>query len=211
MTNHEIPGPIVRDDIVPAGTPWSGLVEKGRLLRVVDLEGRQGVDFLCYNAHDTAERYSAPNTIKKSRTLRLTEGHVFYSDIGNPMFTILGDTCQGYHDTIGGCCGAATNAMLYGVADCPGCRENLLAAIGEHGMGRRDMVPNLNFFCHVPVYEDGRMAERTFVEAPSRAADYIELRAEMDAIVAISNCPQVNNPASGGKPTPIRVVIREDT
>ena len=109
----------MRDDIVPAGAPWSGLVEKGRLLRIVDLEGRQGVDFLCYNAHDTAERYSAPNTIKKSRTLRLTEGHVFYSDIGNPMFAIVGDTCDGYHDTIGGCCGAATNAMLYGVSDCP--------------------------------------------------------------------------------------------
>jgi urea carboxylase-associated protein 1 len=209
MSDHEEPGRILRDDIVPAGAPWSGLVEKGRLLRIVDLEGRQGVDFLCYNAHDTAERYNAPNTIKKSRTLRLTVGHVFYSDIANAMFTVVGDTCDGHHDTIGGCCGAATNTMLYGVPDCPGCRENLLTALGEHGMGRRDMVPNLNFFCHVPVYEGGRLAERTFVEAPSHAGDHIELRAEMDTIVVISNCPQVNNPASGGKPTPIRVLIRE--
>ncbi len=202
----EIPGKILRDDVVPAGAPWSGVVLHGQTLRIVDLEGQQGVDFLCYNAQRPEERYHAPNTLKKARTLRLTTGHALYSDVARPMFTIAADTC-GFHDTIGGCCSEPSNLMLYGVAGVPGCRENFLRALSGFGLGRKDIVPNLNFFCNVPVKPGNRLAASTFEDGPSRPGDYIDLRAEMDAIVAISNCPQVNNPAAGLRPTPIRIAV----
>ncbi len=197
------------EDIVPAGAPWSGILTRGEHLRITDIEGHQGVDFLCYNAAEPLERYHAPNTLKAARTLRLTTGHSLYSDEARPIFTIVADTV-GYHDTIGGCCSAHSNSLLYGVADCPGCRENFLAALAEHGLGRRDIVPNVNFFCNVSVLDDNTLTDLTFEPIPtggSHAGDHIELRAEMDALAVISNCPQVNNPCNHGQPTPIRVEI----
>jgi urea carboxylase-associated protein 1 len=202
---NTIPGTIIRDDHVAAGQPWDGVIRRGQVLRVIDLEGHQGVDFLCYNAENPEERYHAPNTLKKCRTLRLTRGHTLYSDIARPMFTIVDDSYGG-HDTIAGCCSGPSNQMLYGVAGTTGCRENFLAALGRHGLGRRDIVPNVNFFCTVPV-DDRRLADTVFVAGPAQAGDYIDLRAEMDALAVISNCPQVNNPCNDGKPKPIRVVI----
>ena len=194
--------------IIAATKPWAGVVEKGRVLRIVDLEGRQGVDFLCYNARRPEERYHAPNTLKAARTLKLTSGHVLYSDEARPIFTIVGDSLGG-HDTIGGCCSAPSNEMLYGVSDCPGCRENFLAALAPYGLGRRDIVPNVNFFCNVPIDRDQRFLDTVFADSPSRPGELVELRAEMDALAVISNCPQVNNPCNGGRPTPIKVEIAE--
>ena len=159
---------VVHDEIVAPGAPWSARVRRDQVLRIVDLEGEQGVAFLCYDAADPRERYYAPNTIKKSGTLRVTEGHALYSDRGRPLFTIVADTC-GHHDTIAGCCSVPSNAMLYGVEGVPGCRENFLAALAEHGLGWTDIVPNVNFFCAVPVYEGGRLAERTFIGGPVQA------------------------------------------
>ncbi len=197
---------VAHDQIVPPGAPWSAVVRQGQVLRIVDLEGKQGVDFLCYNAAEPAERYHAPNTIKKSGTLYLTVGHTLYSDRARPLFSIVADTC-GHHDTIAGCCSEPSNAMLYGIEGVPGCRENFLAALARHGLGWTDIVPNVNFFCRVPVFEGGLLAERTFVDGPSMPGDHVDLRAECDALAVISNCPQVNNPAAGGRPTPIRIQI----
>ena len=201
-------GAITREDEVAPGQPWSGIVEADGRLRIVDLAGRQGVDFLCYNAEDPEERYNAPNTIKAPATLSLGEGTVLYSDRARPLMTIVADTCGG-HDTIGGCCSAWSNEMLYGVVGVPGCRENFLKALAEHGLGWRDIVPNINFFCSVPVYPEGALAPTVFVEGRSQAGDYVELRAERRVLAVISNCPQVNNPCNDGAPTPIRVVVNE--
>ena len=143
--------------VVPAGAPWSGIVRRGQVLRITDLEGQQAVDFLCYNAADLQERYHAPNTMKAAGTIFLTAGHKLYSDIARPIFTIVEDQFGG-HDTIGGCCSAQSNEMLYGVKNCPGCRENFLTALAEHGLGRRDIVPNINWFMRVPVSADGGAA-----------------------------------------------------
>jgi urea carboxylase-associated protein 1 len=201
---------VISSEIVPAGAPWSGVVARGRTLRIVDLEGQQGVDFLCYAAAEPAERYHAANTIKKAGVLRLTRGHVLYSDVARPMMTIVEDTCPGRHDTIAGCCSAPSNEMLYGVKGAVGCRENFLAALARHGLGRKDIVANLNFFCDVPVGPGNTLEPLTFAPAPSRAGDRIALRAEMDVIAVISNCPQMNNPCNSGRPTPIRVEILGD-
>ena len=202
----DIPGEVLRDDIVPAGGHWGGVVRRGQVFRIVDLEGRQGVDFLCYNAEQPEERYHAPNTIKKARTLALGRGHALYSDVARPIFTIIDDTCGG-HDTIGGCCSEPSNFLLYGVAKTPGCRENFLRALAEFGLGRRDIVPNVNFFCNVPVKPANELSDLVFEEGQSRPGDYVDLGAEMNAIAALSNCPQVNNPAAGSHPTAIRVVL----
>ena len=189
--------------IVPAGAPWSGIVRKGQVLRITDLEGQQAVDFLCYNAADPQERYHAPNTLKAAGTIFLTTGHSLYSDIARPILTIVEDQFGG-HDTIGGCCSAPSNKMLYGVENCPGCRENFLTALSRHGLGRRDIVPNINWFMRVPVAADGGTA---IAAAISRPGCQVALQADMDALAVISNCPQINNPCNGFNPTPIRIEI----
>jgi urea carboxylase-associated protein 1 len=199
-------GAIASEQIVAAGQPWSAVVHKGQRLRIVDLEGNQGVDFLCYAAANPEERYHAANTLKKSKTLLLTKGHTLYSDVARPLMTIVEDTC-GTHDTIGGCCSAPSNEMLYGVRNAPGCRENFLHELAKHGLGRRDVVANLNFFCNVPVHAHNRLDPLVFAQSPSRAGNYIELRADVDVLAIISNCPQVNNPCNSGKPTPIKVMV----
>jgi urea carboxylase-associated protein 1 len=204
--SDEARGTRLLEEPIPPGRPWSRIIERGQRLRITDVEGKQGVDFLCYNAHSPQERYHAPNTLKAAGTLRLTKGHTLYSDEARPIFTITEDTC-GYHDTIGGCCSAPSNRMLYGVSDCPGCRENFLEALSVHGLDRRDIVPNINFFCNVPVGDGGALAESVFVEGHSRSGDYVELEAQMDALAVISNCPQVNNPCNDGQPTAIRVTV----
>jgi uncharacterized protein len=177
----------------------------GQSLKIVDLKGRQAVDFLCYNASDIEERYSAPNTLKAAATLSLTRGHILYSDLANAMFEIVEDTFGG-HDTIGGCCSAPSNRMLYGVDDCPGCRENFLAALSAFGMGRRDIVPNVNFFMRVAISHMGSAAIAPAESAPGTS---VELVARMDLLLAVSNCPQINNPANGYDPTEIRIIISD--
>ena len=189
--------------IVPAGAPWSGIVRKGQVLRITDLEGQQAVDFLCYNAADPQERYHAPNTLKAAGTIFLTTGHKLYSDMARPILTIIEDQFGG-HDTIGGCCSAPSNKMLYGVENCPGCRENFLTALSRHGLGRRDIVPNINWFMRVPVAADGGTAIAAAISPPGCQ---VALRADMDTLAVISNCPQVNNPCNGFNPTPIRIEI----
>lgn len=197
-----MPGTVL-DTIVAAGAPWSGVVRAGEVLRITDLEGQQAVDFLCYNAAEPEERYHAPNTIKAAGSVFLTTGHRLYSDVARPIFTIVEDQFGG-HDTIGGCCSAPSNRMLYGVADCPGCRENFLAALAAHGLGRRDIVPNVNWFMRVPIEQGGEAAIAPGVSPPGCQ---VALRAEMAALAVISNCPQVNNPCNAYRPTPIRVQI----
>ena len=196
------------DTTIGPGQPWSTIVPEGHHLTIIDVEGQQGVDFLCYNAERPEERYHAPNTLKAARDLKLTQGHHLYSDEARSIFTIVDDSCDG-HDTIGGCCSAPSNEMLYGVSDCPGCRENFLQALGEHGLGRRDIVPNINFFCNVPVDGERKMAPTVFIDGHSKAGDYVCLRADMEALAVISNCPQINNPCNSGQPTAIRIIVSE--
>jgi uncharacterized protein len=194
------------DRILPPGEPWAGIIRKGQFLRIVDCQGRQAVDFLCYNVHDREERYSAPNTIKAAGTISLRKGCVLYSDLAQPLFTIVDDT-YGSHDTIGGCCSEPSNLMLYGVKNCLGCRENFLRALAEYGMGRRDIVPNVNFFMRVSVAPDDTAP---LARGASLPGSYVELQAEMDALAVLSNCPQINNPVNDYNPTPIQIIVRTE-
>ena len=193
----------LEDTVVPAGTGWARILARGQRLRIVDLEGRQAVDFLCYNAANPEERYNAADTMKYAGTIFLTTGHGIYSDMGRKLFTIVGDTC-GRHDTIGGCCSVESNMARYGKPGPANCRDTFVAMLGKFGLGKKDVVANLNFFMNVPVEPDGRMA---LVEGLSKPGDHVELRAEMDVLAVISNCAQLYNPVNGFNPTPIRVVV----
>lgn len=192
------------DITVPPGAYWSGIVPKGATLTIVDLEGCQAVDFLCYNAADPSDRYCAADTMKIAGSIFIGQGSKLYSDMGTLLFTVTADSC-GRHDTIGGCCSAESNRLRYGVPLGPNCRDNFLAALAPFGLGKKDIVANLNFFMSVPVRPDGAMA---IVDGHSKPGDLIELRAETDVLAALSNCPQVNNPANGFNPTPIRLIMR---
>jgi uncharacterized protein YcgI (DUF1989 family) len=134
----------------------------------------------------------------------LTTGDVLYSDRAQALFTITSDSFGG-HDTIGGCCSEPSNRMLYGVPN-KGCRENFLAALKPHGLGWRDIVPNVNWFMTVPV---GAAGDAAIALGSSKPGEQVDIRAEMDVLAVISNCPQVLNPCNNFNPTGIEVVVLE--
>ena len=194
-------------EVVPPGQYWHSVLLKGSFLKIIDVQGQQGVDFLCYNANNLEDRYHAPNTIKAAQSIHISEGSVLYSDYATALMTVVEDTTPGGHDTIAGCCSSWSNEMLYGVAGVPGCRENFLGALSHYGLGWRDIVPNINLFCSVPVHEDGHTESSVFVTGPSVAGDSVMMRAETDVLAIISNCPQVNNPCNSGNPTEIQIEV----
>ena len=205
------PRDAVLDEICPAGEAWMGKVKRGQIFRIVDLEGNQAVDTLFYNAHDAEERYSATDTIRRQGRLYLTTGSRLVSSEGNVMLTITADTC-GRHDTLGGACAAESNTVRYALDKRPmhSCRDNFMHALNacgcaHHlGMSKRDIASNINFFMNVPVTPDGGL---TFADGISGSGKYVEMRAEMDVAVLISNCPQLNNPCNAYNPTPIRLLV----
>ena len=209
MADHleGLSGDIVENTVIAAGTPWSRRIERGQTLRIIDLEGCQAVDFLCYNADDHDDRYAAADTVKINETgIFLTTGTVLYSVRVTPLFTITADTC-GKHDTIGGCCSAALNAFRYGVVDYqPNCRENFITELAKYGMGSNNLAANVNFFMFVPVGVDGEMDMGPSISKPG---DYVDLRAETNVLAVMSNCPQINNSVNDYNPTPVRVVVSD--
>jgi urea carboxylase-associated protein 1 len=198
-----VPGEVIHDEVLPARAYWHRPIAKGSVLRIVDLEGCQAVDTLVYDAADTAIRYNAANTIKLAGSVYLTKGCVLYDDLAQPLMTIVEDTV-GRHDTLAGNCSREINIVRYGATAPLSCRDNFIAAMGELGMSSRDIPANVNFFMNVPVDGDGRIA---IADGISKPGDLVDLRAEKDVIVVISNCPQEHNPCSGGKPTPIRLTV----
>jgi hypothetical protein len=198
----------ISDQIVPAGEPWMGTVAAGQLLRIVDLEGNQAVDTLFYNARDPEERYSAVDTIRAQGNIYLTTGSALRSNLGATMLTIVEDTC-GRHDTLGGACSAESNTVRYALEKrhMHSCRDNFLLALAQHDarLNKRDLPSNINFFMNVPVTPEGGLE---FADGISAAGRYVQLRAHMDVLVLISNCPQLNNPCNAYNPTPIQILIR---
>ena len=200
-----LPGPVIHDESVPARAPWGHRVKAGQTLRVVDLEGNQAVDFLLYATADDAERYSAQDTIAAQANIFLRTGSVLRSNEGRPMMTITA-TSVDYHDTIGGACSCESNSLRYGhhTKAQHSCVDNFLEANLRDGRGKRDMVSNVNFFMNVPVEPDGALGIVDGISAPGLTVD---LRAEMDVTVVVSNCPQINNPCNGFNPTPVRMIV----
>ncbi|MGJ4943521.1 urea amidolyase associated protein UAAP2 [Bradyrhizobium sp. HKCCYLS1011] len=201
------PGHIVCAFDIPAEQPWSRVLKRGQTLRIIDSEGEQAVDALIYVAADTAERYSAQDTLRVQGSAYIELGTRLISNRGRVMARITADTC-GRHDTSAGCCSCESNAVRFGEATryLHACRENFILELSRHGLTKRDIVSNLNFFMNVPIQPTGNF---TVLDGPSAPGNYVDVTAEMEVLFVISNCPQVNNPCNGFDPTPIRVEIRE--
>jgi urea carboxylase-associated protein 1 len=195
------------DVTLPAGQGWTHALAPGEIFRIVDLEGNQAVDTLFFNSRDIDERYSATETIRGQGNIYLTTGTRLMSSEGRPLLTIIADTC-GRHDTLGGACSAESNQVRYALDKkyMHNCRDSFLLALARHGhgMGKRDLPNNINFFMNVPVTAEGGLTFEDGISAPGK---YVELRAEMDVIVLISNCPQLNNPCNAYNPTPAELLI----
>jgi len=201
------PAKAIYSQVIPAGEPWIHAVKKGQHFRIVDLRGNQAVDTLFYNAHDYSDRYSSQDTLQQQTNIYLTTGTKLISTNGTVLLTIVADTC-GRHDTLGGACATESNMVRYTLEKrhMHACRNSFLKAVIEwgHGMTKRDITSNINFFMNVPVTPEGKL---TFEDGISEPDKYVELRAETDVLVLISNCPQLNNPCNAYNPTPVQVLI----
>ncbi|MFC7259554.1 MULTISPECIES: urea amidolyase associated protein UAAP2 [Streptomyces] len=190
---------------VPARAAWSAVIRTGETLTVTDLHGNQAVDFLVYDAQDTAVRYSAPDTIHAQGNLFLTTGSVLMSNEHTPLMTVVEDEV-GRHDTVGGACSKESNTLRYGhhTWSQHACVDNFLAEGAKYGLGKRDLVSNINWYMNVPVEKDGTLGIVDGISAPGLK---LTLRAERDVIVLVSNCPQINNPCNGFEPTAVEMTI----
>ncbi len=201
------PAQAIWRDTQAAGEPILIPLAQGQVLRIVDLEGNQAADVIFYSADDPAEHYSVTDTLLTQGGIYLTTGSQLMSNAGRPMLTIVADTC-GRHDTLGGACAAESNTVRYALQKkyMHNCRDNYLIALqrADLGLTKRDLVPNINFFMNVPVTAEGELKFDDGVSGPGK---YVEMRAEMNVWVLISNCPQLNNPCNAYNPTPIQLLV----
>ena len=202
MMALDISGTVLDDVVVPPGAPWGRRVDAGDRIRIIDLEGKQAVDFLCYDANDLTDRYNAANTMKMEGNIFLKKGSTLWSDRGKKLMTVVEDTC-GFHDTIGGCCSSEMNIVRYGKPGPGNCRDTFEAALASFGMSRDDITANVNWFMYVPVSPDGSMS---ISDGLSKPGDYVDVRADIDLVCVASNCTQVYNHANGFNPTPVRIL-----
>jgi hypothetical protein len=207
MSSTQLPnslvGKTVLDEIVPPGAPWGALVRGGDILTIIDLEGQQAVDFLCYDASDPSDRYCATNTVKVQGGIFIKLGTILYSDSGTPLMTMVEDTV-GQHDTIYGCCSNPNNFLRFGAHTTESCYSNFERALQKFGLDRSAIVSNINFFMCVAVLPDGRPS---FLKADHRPGSYVRLRADRDVITVLSNCPQMQMPVNGYNLTPVRAIV----
>jgi urea carboxylase-associated protein 1 len=194
--------------IVGAGDYFLAPVQAGQVLRIVDVEGNQAADTLFYSMADTAERYSAMDTIRAQGNIYLGTGTKLLSTEGRVMLEIVADTV-GRHDTLGGACASESNTVRYDLErrHMHSCRDSWMLAVAideKYGLTKRDISHNINFFMNVPVSQAGGL---DFEDGLSGPGKYVEMRAEMDVLVLISNCPQLNNPCSGYNPTPLEILV----
>jgi urea carboxylase-associated protein 1 len=202
MPKTSAPGPILRDETLEPRGRTAFHVDRGQTVRIIDVDGQQVADFVCFRREDTAEKLSVHNTALIQGTIHVSTGHQLLSDRCGILMTITADTC-GLHDLLAGSCSEGTNRWRYGVADTANCRSNFEAALRPFGVPLREVPYSFNVFMNVPI-GDGKIR----IEEPvSKAGDLIDLRAETDLLIAISNCPQERNPCNAYKPTRLRVVV----
>jgi urea carboxylase-associated protein 1 len=193
---------------VDAGDYFIKVIQKGQVIRIVDLKGNQAADTLFFNADDISERYSVTDTIREQGNIYLTAGSLLKTNENNNLLEITADTC-GRHDTVGGACSSESNTVRYDLKKryMHSCRDSWLLAIQEHEnfqLSKDDITHNINFFMNVPITEVGGLTFEDGISAPGK---YVELKAHMNVLVLISNCPQLNNPCNGYNPTPIEIII----
>ena len=194
---------ILNREVIPAGWYWSTRLRRGQRLRLNNPQATPGVCVMLWNADDPSERYNAGDTVKVQWTAELRKGRVLLSDMGCVLASITEDSC-GAHDTLVGCSTALSNLERYGDASLRNSRDNLMLAIGKHGLTRRDLAPCISFFSPVCTDAQGRFQWRDGVLKPG---DFVELRADMNLIAAVSNCPHPLAPGRQYDPTDIEAIV----
>jgi uncharacterized protein len=208
-----IPTDLIRhDETVPPGAYWTRVIPRWTTLRITDVQGAGAGALLAYNADQPGERYNAPDTTKVQNMVFLTAGWLLLSDMGRALFSITGDTSAGGHETLTGGTTAATITHKYGAGGdylklrnerYTNDRDNFIAALGRHGLDKRDIVPNFNLFARVEIESDGGFR---YVDARTAGA-YVDLRAELDVLVAVSATPHVLDPSAVYQPGPLRFTV----
>src|ERR1700688_648155 len=184
--SDKLPEHAVFRETLAAGEPWLHEVKTGQTLRILDLEGNQAVDTLFYSLAEPRERFDPQRTLRRQRSLYLTTGTVLYSNLGNPMLTIVADTC-GRHDTLGGACAQESNTVRYSLEKryMHSCRDNSLRACAHDGrLSKQAIGANINFFMNVPCTAEGGL---TFDDGISATTKSVDLRAEMDVFARCRN------------------------
>lgn len=203
---------LILEEPLRGGQSWSRVLRRGQTLRLTDVEGGAAVAALFYNAEEPSERYNMPDTLKAQHIARLTAGFVLYSDMGRVLCSIVGDSL-GWHDTITGHGSARHNLAKFGAGTYQALRnewhknshDNFLVELGKYDLGKRDIVANLNFFVKVVVELDGALR---FVPDHSPAGSFVELRAEMNTLVVLSNTPHPLDPKGSYVPKPVALSVR---
>jgi uncharacterized protein len=205
MRCYPVPGTIVNEWIIPAKEYSAFTIRRGQTLRFVDIEGKQVPDVVCFNERDLTEHLNMGNSLLLNKRRELRQGDVLYSVICNPMMTIAGYSNEESY-SYGPMCSEELNRIRYGVPDTRNCRDNFAMALAPWGLNRRQIPNAFVPFMRVVVEPDGTMEIK---EPTSGTGDFYDLRAEMDLLVAVSNCPQERNPCNGFKPTPMGIIICE--
>jgi len=191
--------------VIPPGGYIAAELRRGQSLRVTDLEGQQVGDIVVFAADNLDEKLWVSNTIRLNDTVYLKGGHTLYSELSRPLLLITETTCD-THDILAGSCNAEIDKVRYGVDDHRGCVENFVKALKPWGISRAAVPMSFNLFMNCPVRPDGSWS----IEPPkSKAGDYIEFQAEMDCVVAMSNCPQDLNPCNSGTLKPLGWAISD--
>ncbi|WP_047197876.1 urea amidolyase associated protein UAAP1 [Caldimonas brevitalea] len=200
---------LLLEELVPGGHHWSGLLRRGSVLRLTDLQGGANVSTLFYHHDEKLERYNMPDTLKAQHTAYLTAGHTCHSDMGRVLCSIVADSV-GWHDTWCGAVDAEQVRAKYGDTSFQqqrndmyrNGRDGLLVELGKWGLGKRDLVANVNFFSKAVCDETGGLR---FVEGHSRAGDAVELRFEMNTLVVLSTAPHPLDPKPRYAPAGVRL------
>jgi uncharacterized protein len=203
LRSHPVPGRVLREFVIPAKEYAALTMKSGQTLRFVDMEGRQVPDVVCFNERDLTEELSMGNTMLINKRRELVKDNVLYSVICNPMMTITGYSNELSY-AYGPMCSEEVNRIRYGIAGTRNCRDNFAMALKDWGFTPRRIPDAFVPFMNVQVDAQGTMEIR---EPTSKPGDYYDLRAEMDLVVGISNCPQERNPCNGWNPTPMGVIV----
>jgi len=188
---------------IPKQSGRAFVVTAGELVKVIDVDGEQVADLVCFDYPDRALRSSTDQTRDVVRTLFITTGHSLYALSGEPLLTIVADDV-GHHDLLYAWCRPEMYRRIYGQDDHPNCHDNLLGALTPHRVTDAELPMPFNIFQHVVIHPDGRME----VKAPlSRPGDAIVLRAERDLLVAVSACSVDRSACNGYNPSPIDIEI----
>jgi uncharacterized protein YcgI (DUF1989 family) len=207
LHTFDVPGAIVREWIVPAKEYAAFLLNRGQVLRLVDLEGKQVPDVVWFNQRNLKEHLNLGNSqqIAQGRRLRLVKGDLIVSQVSNPMMTILDYTNEN-NLSYSSMCSEETNKLRYGIGNTRNCRDNIAMALRPWGMDKFDVPDAFKPFMNVEIDADGNQEIK---EATSEPGDYYDLRAEMDLLVAFSNCPQELNACNGWEATATGVILYE--